>query len=240
MEEKKIKINRRQRVRKFSVKLGVRSVILQCNIHFFRFFVSKTLCSLCCRRHEVWLNTSLEKSLSPPLLRKFFSTLHHFPPLLFWCHELTVLFNVFTVFNDWLHQYWQDPILWKFAGWFPYLWKLWNIFFIPSTSCWKYLMEKGPKCMALASPCPKTCFPPPPRPPPQKKNPHVKAEARCRKNAPVTHIKYVDRWLKNLAFWTWSFDSQNWHYFSWRKILQLSPVCISVSNNGLNIHKYSS
>ena len=201
-----------------------------CSVISFFFFGSlwARRCAVCVADVMKCDSTLLSKSpYLLPLLLEFFSPLHHFPPLLIWCHELTILLNVFTVFNDWLRQYWQDPILWKFAGWFPYLWKLWNISsFLPPyvENIW---WRKDQNAWHLRARVLK--LDPPPT------NRHVKAEACTGKtatvqHAPVTHIKYVDTWLLKI----WHFEHEvlicriYLVFLLEEKIFQLSPFCISV------------
>jgi hypothetical protein len=149
-----------QRVRKFSVKLGLRSVILQCNFFFPVLCEQDAVQFVLQTSWSVTQHFSRKVLISSPFFLNFFLRFITFPPLLFLCHELTILFNIFTAFNDRIRQCWQDPILSKFAGWFPYLWKLWNISSFHLRYVENIWWRKDSKCMALASPCPKTWFPP--------------------------------------------------------------------------------
>jgi hypothetical protein len=158
---------------KLSVKLGLRSVILQCNSVFFGSLWARR-CAVCVVDIMKCDSTLLSKSpYLLPLLLKFILRFITSPTSL-WCLELTIILNAFTVCNVWLRQYRQTLLYGSLRVGFPYLWKLWNIFFIPSTFCWKYLMEKGPKSMAFH----------PPSPPPQTK-PRVKTGACTWKAATV-------------------------------------------------------
>jgi hypothetical protein len=127
-----------------------------------------------------------------------------------------MLFNVFTVFKDWLRQY-GKPYSVEFCGLISIPLETLECFLHSFYVLLKIWDGKGPKCMALASPCPKTWFPPP-------NKTTCKGWGLYRKNSYCTawscNLYKVCRYMtfKNLAFWTPSFDLQNWPYFSsWRK-----------------------